>query len=221
MKDLLERVMPEFAPVPDRVDQVRRRMRTARDRRLTAGAAAAVLAVAAGAVVMAANRPPEEPAVGAASALCEQVKRTSNYFKMTSPFVPVAAAKVTMCIYEDMYSIRPSQVGEPGSAVPTGTPVVPPPYPGGKLLGTKVQQDADGVIGRKVNAIPEPGECARLDGDYRLVFEYENRAPVVVKLQDRCGQPIPRDELLAGGDVLGWLDRMGEPYLVLEPVEFK
>lgn len=210
MKDLLEQVMPEFAPVPDRVEQVRRRMRAAPDRRLTAGAAAAALVVAAGAVVMAAQRPSEQPAVAAASAVCDRARGlphieltpplvTLDAAKVTPPIVPVDAAKVTMCVYEGPFVDQPPQ-----------------PHRGGKLLGTKVQLDADGAIGRKVNAMPKFGPCATPSGNYLLVFEYETRTPVVVRLHGRCGQPIPREELLGGGDVLGWLDRMSDPYRVAE-----
>lgn len=219
MKDLLEQVMPEFAPVPDRVEQVRRRMRVARDRRLTAGAAAAVLVVAAGAMVMAAERPSEQPAVAAAAAVCDLARGLPHIVltpplvsldaaKVTPPIVPVDAAKVTMCVYEDLFVDQPPEPADPGTP---GTP-----HRGGKLLGTKVQLDADGTIGRKVNAMPKSGACATPSGSYLLVFEYENRTPVVVRLHGRCGQPIPREELLGGGDVLGWLDRLGDPYRVAE-----
>jgi hypothetical protein len=221
-------VMPVFSPVPDRVEQVRRRARAARERLMWTGSAAAVLVVAAGAGVVAAQTSPDQPAVAAVSAACD-LANGSPFDIRSSPLVPVAAAKVTLCIYPEPLPDRPPQSGDPGAVPPTGSSVVPlpgsavvpVPQRAGGLVGTKVQQDADGAIGRKVNAMPKPGPCATSSGNYRLVFEYENRAPTIVRLQDRCGHPILREELLRDGDVLGWLDRMGMPYLVLGSVELR
>jgi hypothetical protein len=216
VKDLLEQVMPEFSPVPDRVEQVRRRARAARERLLWTGSAAAVLVVVAGAGVVAAQTSPDQPAVAAASAACD-LANGSPFDIRASPLVPVAPAKVTLCVYPEPLSDRPVRSGDPGGLPPTVSAVVPVPQRAGELVGTKVQQDAGGAIGRKVNAMPRPGPCATSSGNYRLVFEYENRAPTIVRLEDRCGHSIPREELLRGGDVLGWLDQMGRP----NPVVFR
>lgn len=168
---------------------------------------------------MAAQTSPDQSAVAAASAACDLVTGRPVYIKTGPLNVPEDAAKVTMCILPDPVPGQLPPTVEPGVVPQLGPPVVPQPYRARELVGTKVQQDTDGAIGRKVNAMPKPGACATSTGNYRLVFEYANRAPVMVQLQDRCGHPIPRDELLRGGDVLAWLDRMGEPYPVVELVE--
>ncbi len=219
MKDLLEQVMPEFSPVPDRVEQVRRRARAVRERLLWTGSAAAVLVVAAGAGVVAAQTSPDQPAVAVASAACDPAKGRPVYIKTGPLNIPVDAAKVTMCIFPDPVPGLPPPTGDHGVVPLTGSPVVPQPHHSWELVGTKVQQDTDGAIGRKINAMPKPGACATPSGNYRLVFEYENRDLVFVQLHDRCGDRIPREELLRGGDVLGWLDRMGEPYPMIELVQ--
>src|SRR5687768_15913484 len=77
-----------------------------------------------------------------------------------------------------------------------------------ELVGARDQQAGDGAIERKVNAMVPPATCPEPTGHYRLVFDYPDKPRFVVRLTDKCNTPIPREELLRGGDLLGLLDRM-------------
>jgi hypothetical protein len=199
VKELLEQVMPEFEPVPDRVEKVRRRMRARRDRRLVVGAAAAVLAVAAGAGVLVARPAVEMASTAASGDVCLPGShtvytplRTPVRLKLREP-LPERASKVTLCVYENI-----RDVFEPGAEV--------------KLVGFKVQAD-DGSIQRKVNAAQRglPPESCATSGVYRLVFEYPGQDPVQLQLSNRCGVPVAPEDLLHG-DIRDALDRLDGPF---------
>lgn len=203
MKELLEQAMPEFEPVPDRVEQVRRRMRARRDRRLVVGAAAAVLAVTAGAGVLAA-RPAADMAQSAAAAdVCLPGAHTAYTplgqgirVRLREP-LPERASKVTLCVYENIEDKR-----TPGQEV--------------KLIGFKQQAD-DGSITRKLNAtLPPLVDGCELSGVYRLVLEYPDRDPVQLQLGSRCGVPVVPEDLLRG-DIRDALDQLDGPFATSVP----
>lgn len=198
MKELLEQVMPEFEQVPDRIEQVRRKVRARHDRKVAAGAAATVLAVAAGAGVLA-WRPADPELANAASQVCreENVQPHIDDTKLRPEDAPVGASKVTLCVYGGLEATLRSGPSN-GESYVTYT---------WELVGARDQQAGDGAIERKVNAMVPPAMCLRPSGNYRLVFDYPDRPQFVVRLTDKCDTPIPREELLRS-DLLGLLDRM-------------
>ncbi|NGY57399.1 hypothetical protein G7043_00485 [Lentzea sp. NEAU-D13] len=202
MKELLERSMPEFEPVPDRLDRVRAKMRARRDRRLVTGAAAAVLVVAAGAAVAVSRPAPPEPAPAAAATDACQQRDGRPYIRLdrSRGDVPVGASKVTLCVYLYLGTSRPSTDQGPDGRDPELVN-------NWQLVGAR-QQAGDGSIERKVNAMPAPGLCYTSGGEYQWVFEYPDQPPFVKAMTSKCNVPIQRDELLRDGDLLGWLDRM-------------
>ena len=199
MKELLELAMPEFEPVPDRIEQVRRKVRARRDRKVAAAAAATVLAVAAGAGVLAWRPADPEPA-NAAYQECQQlnVQPHIDDTKRRAEDAPVGASKVTLCVYEGVVATTRSGPGT-GESYFTYT---------WELVGARDQQAGDGAIERKVNAMVPPAMWSKPTGQYRLVFDYPDRPRFVVLLTDKGDTPIPREEVLRGGDLLGLLDRM-------------
>ncbi|MET9627692.1 hypothetical protein ABZX92_09545 [Lentzea sp. NPDC006480] len=212
MKDLLEHVMPEFEPVPDRADQVRRRAKVRRDRRLVAGTAAVVLAVAAGAGVMAVRPFTEITDAAAPSKECDAVKGGPSATPLKVDSLPPGASKVTLCVYKD-------GVFQSGALpAPVDTLWWGPPYSDEllsklELEGAKVQSRGVGAVESAVNAMTVPEKCDTPSGTYMLEFEYPDRKPVVAWLSDKCGVPIAKEELLRDGDVLTWLHRMDGVYL--------
>jgi hypothetical protein len=197
VKELLEHVMPEFEPVPDRVEKVRRRVRARRDRRLVVGAATAVLAVAAGAGVMAARPAGEMAPLAAAPDVCRPGASpvytplgAGVRVSLRAP-VPEGASKVTLCVYEDF-----RQILTHGAEM--------------KLIGFK-EQAGDGSIERKINALPWSPENCALSGIYRLVLEYPDRSPIQLQLGNRCGVPVVPEDLLRG-DILDALDQLDGPF---------
>lgn len=207
MKDLLEQVMPEFEPLPDRIEQVRRKVRVQRDRKVAASAAAAVLAVvAAGAGVVVALRPTELDLANAAYQECRQenVKLNLDRVKPRVEDVPLGASKVTLCVYEGRLEVYPS----PGDGGPSYAQRW-------DLVGARDQQAHGGAIERKVNAMAPPQKCDIPTGayEYLMVFDYPDKPRFVVSLTDKCNAPVPREELFRGGDLLGLPDRMEQPFV--------
>jgi hypothetical protein len=197
VKELLEQVMPEFEPVPDRVRKVRRRVRARRDRRVVVGAAAAVLAVAAGAGVVAARPDGEMTSPVAAADVCRPgptyPQSNTDPVEFAHWPLPESASKVTLCVYENVREGLTSQQEA-------------------RLIGFK-EQAGDGSIERKINAgTPRlPGSCPP-SGSYRLVLEYQDRSPILLQLSNRCDVSVTPEELLRG-DVLDALDQLNGPVL--------
>lgn len=200
MKSLLEQVMPEFERVPDRIEQVRRKVRVQRDRTVAAGAAAAVLAVVALGAGAMAWRPTDLEFANAVYQDCQQenVKPRVEDLKPRTEDVPAGASKVTLCVYEGRMVPYPSGPADGESSFAYRF----------DLVGARDQQSRVGAIEQKVNAMAPPPMCTTPTGEYQLVFDYPDKSRFVVSLTHKCDAPIPEEELLRGGDLLGLLDRM-------------